>query len=137
MALLTALGISDASAQSADPCQGPVQNVAIGTAGATNVQVVAPGVGRRVFICSLSLIVGAATVVNVIEGTGSACITANSAAIIGSTTAANGMSLATNGGLTYGNGKGTVGATATPGNGVCVLTSGSVQFGGNMTFVQQ
>lgn len=136
-ALTLLLSCATANAQGADPCQGPVQNAAIATAGATNVQVVAPKAGMRVFICSMALIAGAATVVNVIEGTGAACVTANSAGIIGSTTAANGMSLATNGGLTYGNGKGTVGATATPGNGVCILTSGSVQFGGNMTFVQQ
>jgi hypothetical protein len=127
-----------AHTQSADPCvNAPKQNVGFGTASATNVQVVAPQAGHRVYICSLSLLTASAAVFNVIEGTGAACITANQAAIIGSTTAANGMALVANGGLTYGNGDGTVGSTSFVGNGVCILTSGAVQFGGNMTYVQQ
>lgn len=139
LALALLLGLcTGAFAQSADPCvNAPKQNAAFGTASATTVQVVAPVAGRRVYICSLSLLTATAAVFNVTEGTGAACVTANNAAIIGSTTAANGMALTANGGLTYGNGNGTVGDTAFVSNGVCILASSAVQFGGNMTYVQQ
>jgi hypothetical protein len=123
---------------STDPCSSQTKlNAAVGTSGASNVQAVAGSGTKKVYICSISLIAGAAATFNVIEGTGSACVTSAEAAIIGSTTAANGLALAANGGLTLGNGTGTVGVTATGGNGVCVLASSSVQFGGNMTYVQQ
>jgi hypothetical protein len=121
-----------------DVCaQSQPKNAPFGTAGAANVQAIAPVAAQKVYICSMSLIAGAASSFNIIEGTGAACTTANEAAIIGSTTAANGMALAANGGLTLGNGKGTIGVTATAANGVCILASSSVQFAGNMTYVQQ
>jgi hypothetical protein len=121
-----------------DVCAGnPKTSAAIGTSGSTNVQVVAPVAGKKVYICAITLIAGAAAHFNIIEGTGSACTTANELAIYGSTTAANGLSLAANGGWTVGSGNGTVGVTATAANGVCILTDGSVQFGGNMMYVQQ
>jgi len=56
-----------------------------------------------IYVCSLSLIAAGATTVALTTGTGSACVTGNTA-VIGSTTAniANSMSLAANGGLTLG-----------------------------------
>jgi hypothetical protein len=112
-------------------------NAAFGTAGATNIQLVAGVAAKKVYICSLSLISGAPASFSVIEGTGAACITANEFAIVGSTTAANGMPLPSNGGLTLGNGGATIGVTSTAANGVCILSSASVAFGGNITYVQQ
>jgi len=121
-----------------DPCTNNAKtNGAFGTSGATNVQVVAPVSGKKIYLCSISIIAGAAAHFNVIEGTGGACTTANEAAVYGSTTAASGMSLAANGGWTVGSGNGTIGQTATAANGICVLTDSSVQFGGNMMYVQQ
>lgn len=120
-----------------DPCTSQLKtNFAIGGAGG-NIQVVAGSAAKKVYICSISLIAASTAVVNVIEGTGSACITANEAAIIGSTTAASGMSLAANGGLTLGNGSGTIGVTATAANGICILQSGTTALAGNVTYVQQ
>lgn len=120
-----------------DPCsQGVKTNVPIGTSSG-NLQLVAGVSAKKVYLCSLSLIGAATAVVNVIEGTGSACTTANEAAVIGSTTAASGMSFAANGGLTLGNGGGTVGVTATAANGLCLLQSGTAALAGNATYVQQ
>ena len=122
---------------SGDPCSQAVKtNFPIGGAGG-NIQIVAGVASKKVYLCSLSLIAAATAVVNVIEGTGAACTTANEAAVIGSTTAASGMSLAANGGLTLGNGGGTIGVTATAANGLCILQSGTTALAGNATYVQQ
>ena len=122
---------------SQDPCLGGAKvNFAIATSSG-NVQIVGGSASKKVYLCSISLIVAATAVVNVIEGTGAACTTANEAAVIGSTTAANGMSLAANGGFTLGNGLGTVGVTATAANGLCILQSGTTAIAGNATYVQQ
>ena len=121
----------------ADPCASALKkNFAIGGAGG-NIQIVGGSGSTKVYLCSLTIVGAAAAVVNIIEGTGAACTTANEAAVMGSTTAANGMSLAANGGLTLGNGLGTVGVTATAGNGLCILQSGTTALAGNATYVQQ
>lgn len=129
--------IGNVNVLSADPCLGAAKtNFALASA-AGNTQVVAGSAAKKVYICSISIIAAATAVVNFIEGTGSACTTANEAAVIGSTTAANGMSLAANGGLTLGNGAGTVAVTATAANGICILQSGTTALAGNVTYVQQ
>ncbi len=134
----TNTNINGVNNKTVDPCFGQTKlNAAFGTAGATNVQVVAGVSSQKVYICSMSLVSAAAAHFNVIEGTGAACVTANEAAVIGSTTAANGLAVATNGGLAYGGGGGIVGVTATAANGICILSDTSVQFGGNMTYIQQ
>jgi hypothetical protein len=92
---------------------------------------------KKTYICAMTLVVGAASAISVIEGTGAACTTASEAAVIGSTTAANGLSLIANGGLTLGSGVGSVATTATAANNICILSSVSVQFGGNISYVQQ
>lgn len=120
-----------------DPCAGALKtNVAIATSSG-NTQLVAGSSGKKVYICSAHVIGATAAVINIIEGTGAACTTANEAAIWGSTTAASGESYPANGGMTYGNGGGTVGVTATAANGVCLLQSGTAALAGNITFVQQ
>lgn len=124
------------TAMTADPCGGGKSNIAFASA-AGNVQLVAGVAAKKVYICSLSVVAAAAAVVNVIEGTGAACTTANEAAVIGSTTAASGMSFAANGGISYGAGVGTIGVTATAANGICILQSGTTALAGNMSYVQQ
>ena len=52
-------------------------------------------------------------------------------------TAANGIPLAVNGGLTLGNGGGTVAATATNADYLCIFQSGTTLISGNLTYVQQ
>jgi hypothetical protein len=130
-------GAATAANQTADPCALAVKtNVPIATA-AGNTQLVAGVASQKIYICSAHIIAAATAVLNLIEGTGAACTTANEAAVWGSTTAASGESYAANGGMTYGNGAGTVGATATAANGICLLQAGTVALAGNLTYVQR
>lgn len=120
-----------------DPCMFQAKsNFAIATSSG-NLQLVAGVAAKKVYICSFHVIAAAAAVISVIEGTGAACTTANEAAVWGSTTAASGESLAANGGMTYGDGQGTVGFTGTAANGLCLLQSGTTALAGNLTYIQQ
>jgi hypothetical protein len=124
----------------ADPCMFQAKtNVPISTASGTTA--VVTGVSaKKIYVCSLSLIANAAVAVSLSEGSSSTCGTSAQAAVLGvatNGTAANGLSLAANGGLTLGNGGGTVAATATNANYLCLFQSGTVQIAGNLTYVQQ
>jgi hypothetical protein len=122
---------------SSDPCtQGMKTNIAIASATGTT-QVVAPSGITQVYVCSFSVIAAAAAVVNLVGGTGATCTTGTPVAIMGSTTAGSGMSLAANGGLTFGNGGASVTRTTTAGHGVCLIQSGTTALAGSMTYVQQ
>lgn len=129
--------IGNVNVLSSDPCLGAAKTNFPLSSATSNTQVVGGVSSKKVYICSISLIVAGAVVVNFIEGTGAACLASNEAAVIGSTTAANGLSLTTNGGLTLGNGAGTVAVTATAANGICILQSGTTSLAGNVTYVQQ
>ena len=121
----------------ADPCTlGTKTNVNITTSAGT-VQLVAPSGSTQVYVCSISLIAGTATVVNFVGGTGATCTTGTPVAAMGSTTATSGMSLAANGGLTFGNGGATVTRTTTGGHGLCLIQSGTALLGGNVGYIQQ
>lgn len=110
--------------------------VAIATTASTT-ELVVGTTNKKTWICSLALIVGAAETINLIEGTGIICTGGTSVAVIGSTVSNTGMELAANGGLTYGNGSGTIAATANNANNLCLLKPGSAQVSGNLTYVQQ
>lgn len=118
-----------------DPCFGTntKTNVPISTSNGST-QLVAGAATTNIYVCSFSLIAGAATVVNIIEGTGSTCATAT--ADLGSTTSTSGMSLAANGGLTLGNGGGTVIRTTNASASMCFLQSSTALVGGNLTYVR-
>lgn len=123
-----------------DPCMFQAKtNVPISTASGTTA-LVAGVSAKKVYVCSLSLISPTAVSVSLSEGSGTTCGTSAQAGVIGvatNGTAANGMPLAANGGLTLGNGGGTVAATATAANYLCLFQSGTAQLAGNLTFVQQ
>ena len=121
---------------STDPCINTKTNFAWGNSSGTT-QLVAPSGSTQVYVCSFSLIAGTAAVINLVGGTGATCTTGTPVAAIGSTTPASGMSLAANGGLTYGSGIGTVARTTTAGHGLCLIQSGTSALAGNITFVQQ
>jgi hypothetical protein len=119
-----------------DLCNQRVKtNLSIATV-SSNLQLIAGVSSEKISICSISLIVGSSTIVSLIEGTGTNCVTTNEAAVIGSTTPTLGLSLAANGGLTYGSGHGTVAATVTTANGLCVQQSTAALISGNLTYVQ-
>lgn len=123
---------------SADPCLGANKtNLPISQNGTSSVQLIALSGSTVIYVCSLSLIFGGATTMVLTTGTGSACVTGN-AAVLGDTTAniANGLSFAANGGLTLGNGAGTIlkGAASSE---LCMTLGTSVRASGNLTYVQQ
>ena len=121
----------------ADPCMFTVKSQTAIATSAGNFQLVAPVAAKRVYLCSLVVVSGAAWIGNVIEGTGAACTTANEAAVIGSTTAASGMSFAANGGFVYPGGGSMIASTQTAANGLCLLQSGTAALAGIATWVQQ
>jgi hypothetical protein len=130
-----------ASNQSAaDPCMFQAKtNVAISTASGTTALVTGVS-SKKIYVCSLAIVVPSAVSVSLAEGSSSSCGTSNQAAVMGvatNGTAANGLPLAANGGLTLGNGGGTVAATATATNYLCLFQSGTAQIAGNLTYVQQ
>lgn len=125
----------------ADPCMFQAKtNVPFSSASGT-FAVVTGVSAKKIYVCSLSLIINTpAVAVSLAEGSGTTCGTSNQAAVIGvatNGTAANGMSLAVNGGLTLGNGGGTIAATATAADYLCIFQSGTTQIAGNLTYVQQ
>lgn len=118
-----------------DPCtQAAKTNVAISFQATSSAQLVAASGSTKIYVCSLSLIASVATVFSLTGGTGTNCGTP--AALIGTTSATHGLSLAANGGLTLGNGAGTIAVTAASSE-VCIVQSGAGDLVGNLTYVQQ
>jgi hypothetical protein len=132
-------GAATAANQTLDPCSSAKTNVPISTASGTTALV--SGVSaKQIYICSLSLITTTAVSVSLSEGSGATCGTSNQAGVIGvgtNGTAANGLPLAANGGLTLGNGLGTIARTASAADYLCLFQSGTAQIAGNLTYVQQ
>lgn len=128
------------NATAGDPCMFQAKtNVAISTATGTTALVTGVS-AKKIYVCSLVLVAPSAVSVSLSEGSSSTCGTSAQAAVMGvatSGTAANGLPLAANGGLTLGNGGGTVAATATNANYLCLFQSGTAQIAGNLTYVQQ
>lgn len=122
----------------ADPCMFQAKtNLPISQNGTSSVQLIALSGSTSIYVCSLSLIAAGATTVALTTGTGSACVTGN-AAVLGSTTSniANSLSFAANGGLTLGNGQGTI-AKGAASSELCMINGSNVFVSGNLTYVQQ
>lgn len=135
---VTNAGTFAVQAATSDPCSSANKtNLPISQNGTSSVQLVALSGSTVIYVCSLSLIAAGATTVALTTGTGSACVTGN-AAVIGTTTAniANSMSLAANGGLTLGNGAGTI-AKGAASSELCMINGSNVFVSGNLTYVQQ
>lgn len=121
----------------ADPCAlGVKTNLPISTNATALTQIIAVSGSTKIYICSLNLSAPGATAFSLVRGTGTNCATGSPTAVMGSTTAANGMSFGATGGLTYGNGAGTVGSSNASDE-LCTLQSNAVQVAGNLTYVQQ
>lgn len=117
-----------------DPCMlGQKLNVAISQTATT--RLVGGQGGKRIFLCFVNIVAGAAEIVSFTEGTGTTCGTAETA-VTGSTTAANGESYAANGGRNAG-GLGAVGLTNVTGDDLCLKQSGSNRVAGNIVVAIQ
>lgn len=88
--------------------------------------------GRHIRVCAYDLQNNAADNVGIISGTGATCGT-GTAAIVG-TTAASGYNFAANGGISKGNGIGTVLRTVATGDSICLITSAATQLSGTWSY---
>jgi hypothetical protein len=124
-----------------DPCAYSQKiNIPISITGTTTVKLLALQTSQKIYVCSLSLIATAATIVNVFDGLISTteCNTAQEALIgAGAAAGSGGLSLAANGGLTLGSGSGTIALTNTAAHDLCISQSGSGGLAGNLTYVQK
>ena len=98
-------------------------------------QVVAGASGRQTYICSLHIVSATAQNIALVEGTGTTCAT-GTAGMAGGATAATGWNFAANSILALGQGNGWMLATATAGDSVCLLMSGTGQTSGAIQYVQ-
>lgn len=106
---------------------------AVSVTSATTTLLVTGVSGRHVRITSINLVTAIANNVALISGTGATCGT-GTAGIAGGTTAANGWNFAANGGLTMGNGIGTIMQTAATGDSVCIITSAAGPLAGSLSY---
>ena len=118
------------TASASDPCKS-IAVTTLPVSVAADTAVISATASKRTYICSGALIATAAEVVNIWEGTGTACGT-SSAALAGSTTEANGMSLAANGGFVVTD---TMRGISTNVD-VCVRLSATNRVAGWLTYVQ-
>lgn len=98
--------------------------------------IISAAASKKNYICAISVVAGAAEILNIDEGTGTTCQT-GTAAIAGSTTAANGLSFAANGGMAAIGSNSTVLAGKTANVDTCIVPSGSNRLAGFVTYVQR
>jgi hypothetical protein len=118
-----------------DPCKAQTKLYA-SISQTANTQLVAGTSSKKIFVCSIHVVVAAATNVAVVEGTGSACGTSTAGVGgFGGATSATGWNFAANGGIALGNGDASVGAEGTSGDNLCIYNSGSGQVSGGISYV--
>lgn len=133
-------GAATAANQVLDPCSGVKSTTTFAITSGTQTSLVAAVSAKKVYICSIVAITAIADNANFYDvGAAGACSGAATEAVIGasSNAATNGLNLAANGGLTLGNGLGTVAFTQTANATLCVVTSSAGPFSGALTYVQQ
>jgi hypothetical protein len=120
-----------------DPCQGQAK-VFVSINQTANAQLAAGTASKKIYICSIHVVVAAATNVALVEGTGSVCATGTAGVGgFGGATAATGWNFAANGGIVLGNGGAAVGAEGTAADNLCLFVSGAGQVSGGISYVVQ
>ena len=120
-----------------DPCKAQTKLYA-SISQTANSQLVAGSASKKIYICSIHVVVAVATSVALVEGTGSVCATGTAGVSgFGGATAATGWNFAVNGGIVLGNGDAAVGAEATSADNLCLFNSGSGQVSGGISYVVQ
>jgi hypothetical protein len=123
--------------QLADPCKGQTK-LYVSINQTANTQLVAGTASKKIYICSIHVVVAVATSVALVEGTGSVCATGSAGVSgFGGATAATGWNFAVNGGIVLGNGDAAVGAEGTSADNLCLFNSGSGQVSGGISYVVQ
>jgi hypothetical protein len=118
-----------------DPCRTQA-NIFKPISQTASAQLVTGTSAKKIYICSINLVTAAANNVAMVEGTGTVCAT-GIAGMAGGTTAATGWNFSANGGLTQGNGMGSIMAEATNADNLCLLQSAAVQLSGVIGYVVQ
>jgi len=103
-----------------------------------NTQLITGTASKQSYICSINIVVGAATNVAIVEGTGTTCGTGTAAVpgTSGGSTAATGWNFSANGGIAQGNDLGAIARTATAADNVCILVSAANQVSGGISWTQ-
>jgi hypothetical protein len=126
-----------ASVQQMNPCKGQTK-LYVSINQTANTQLAAGTPGNKIYVCSIHVVVAAATSVALVEGTGTVCATGTAGVSgFGGATAATGWNFAANGGIVLGNGDVAVGAEGTSGDSLCLYNSGSGQVSGGISYVVQ
>jgi len=120
-----------------DPCKAQIKSfVSVNQTG--NAQLVAGTASKKIYICSIHVVVASATNVALVEGTGTVCGTGTAGVSgFGGATAATGWNFGANGGIVLGNGESSVGAEGTSADNLCLFNSGSGQVSGGISYVAQ
>jgi hypothetical protein len=120
-----------------DPCKGQTK-LFVSINQTANAQLASGTSSKKIYICSIHVVVAAATNVALVEGTGSVCATGTAGVSgFGGATAATGWNFAANGGIVLGNGDSSLGAEGTAADNLCVYNSGSGQVSGGVSYVVQ
>lgn len=120
-----------------DPCKGQAKLYA-SISQTANAQLAAGTASRKIYVCSIHVVVASAANVALVEGTGAACATSTTGVPgFGGATAATGWNFGANGGIAIGNGDSSLGAEGTSGDNLCLFNSGSGQVSGGISYVVQ
>ncbi len=120
-----------------DPCKAQTK-LYVSINQTANTQLVAGTASKKIYICSIHVVVAIATNAALVEGTGSVCATGTAGVSgFGGATAATGWNFAANGGIALGNGDAAVGAEGTNADNLCLFNSGSGQVSGGISYVVQ
>jgi hypothetical protein len=119
-----------------DPCSSAAKTFlpfSITTATTTEITPSLAGASTNYYVCSLVLVTNATNIVTLVDDDSDGCGSPTSGLSGGTTTA--GWTLSANGGLTFGNGMGSVFKTGGTNRVICLVTSAATQLSGTMTVV--
>jgi hypothetical protein len=120
-----------------DPCKGQTKQYASINQTA-NTQIATGATSKKIYVCSIHVVVSSAANVALVEGAGTACATSTAGIPgFGGATAATGWNFGANGGIALGNGDSSLGAEANSGDNLCLFNSGSGQVSGGLSYVVQ
>lgn len=120
-----------------DPCSGVAKThipISISTATTTELTSALAGASTHYYVCSIDLVTAAANNVALVDDDSDGCGSITSG-LAGGVTAGTGWNFAANGGLTKGNGTGTVFKTGGTNRVICLMTSAATQLSGSIQVV--
>lgn len=118
-----------------DPCDGTAKTPhVVNMSSATTVEIANAQASNNWYICSVNLVAAAAQTVAIGIDNDDGCGSITTG-LHGGATAATGWSFAANGGISLGNGSGTVMKSVTPNQYLCIITGQAAQLSGTIMYV--